>query len=278
MQLDFHHGVMYVLSRLAGFPQEHANVIAYSSQYVDDAINSGFIKFRNHPLFYRISTAHGIMDARNTDEQANQHSWIPFHFLPGGQTGDATADLGFVAKLICRQNSDLAKEMVSECIRCKNDYNGLHRLGITMHVYADTWAHQGFAGIKHKVNKVQNLRDKDSPDPISKLVGPIEDAADRIKSIVLDEFPLGHGAALSCPDQPYLTWEYRNSFLATMSKRIIQVGLWTPWITYLWLFNDTNLVMKRQRSRLFQKRIEEKSKNYFRQSLMKMNGVEIESG
>ena len=25
-----------------------------------------------------------------------------------------------------------------------------------------------------------------------------------------DAFPLGHGAALSYPDQPYLVWQYKN--------------------------------------------------------------------
>ncbi len=211
VQIDFHHGVMYVLSRLAGFNTEEANIISYCSQYVDDAINGGFIKFKNHPMFYRISTAHGMLDTRNTDEQANQHSWLPFHFLPGNEAGNSR-DLGFVARLICRQNSDLAKEMVTECISKKNDYNGLHRLGITMHVYADTWAHQGFAGIKHEINKVQNLSDDSGNDLVEKIIEPLEGAVDHIKSLLIDNFPLGHGAALSCPDQPYLIWEYKNHF------------------------------------------------------------------
>ncbi len=40
MQIDFHHTVTYVIARLAGFSQTEAGVIAYSAQYVDDAVNS----------------------------------------------------------------------------------------------------------------------------------------------------------------------------------------------------------------------------------------------
>ncbi|EQM51586.1 putative signal peptide domain protein, partial [Vibrio parahaemolyticus VPCR-2010] len=34
---------------------------------------------------------------------------------------------------------------------------GVHLMGIAMHVYADTFAHQGFAGVIHAYNKVDNL-------------------------------------------------------------------------------------------------------------------------
>ena len=52
MQIDFHHGVTYLLSRIAGFTAEEANIIAYSSAYVDDATNSGLIKFDNGAMYY----------------------------------------------------------------------------------------------------------------------------------------------------------------------------------------------------------------------------------
>ena len=35
--------------------------------------------------------------------------------------------------------------------------HALHRLGITMHVYADTWAHQGFAGTPHEINQATEI-------------------------------------------------------------------------------------------------------------------------
>lgn len=207
MQIDFHFGVMYVLSRVAGFTSEESHIIAYSSQYVDDAVNGGFIKFKNHPMFYRIPTAHEMLDVRNGDKLANEQAWMTFHFLPGG-VSTATGDYEFAEKLICRQNSEIARAMVEECIRCKNDYNGLHRLGLTMHVYADTWAHQGFAGIQHKLNQIHSLHDEEGKSLLSRIAGAVDDVIDVAQSEIMDTVALGHGAAKCLPDQPYLTWSY----------------------------------------------------------------------
>jgi len=58
MQIDFNHGITYCVARLAGFEHEQASIIAYCSQYVDDATNCGLIKFDNGVIFSRISSAH----------------------------------------------------------------------------------------------------------------------------------------------------------------------------------------------------------------------------
>jgi hypothetical protein len=62
MQIDFHHGVTYVIARLAGFDHRQADVVSYCSQYVDDAVNSGTICFDNGAMFTRISSAHKTKD------------------------------------------------------------------------------------------------------------------------------------------------------------------------------------------------------------------------
>jgi hypothetical protein len=205
MQIDFHHGVTYVCARLAGFEHLAANTIAYSAQYVDDAINAGTIRFDNGAMFDRISSAHKMLDYRNFRELANYQVWIPFHFLPGngglpvGKEPEGT----FIDKLICRPNSYVAQEMVRECICRRQTAYGLHRLGITMHVYADTWAHQGFAGVNHRVNEARSLVDGNG-QPDRALVN-------RLKGFFIGEaLPLGHGAVLSNPDKPFLCWGYTN--------------------------------------------------------------------
>ena len=40
MQIDGHHTLTYVLSRMAGFEHDEAYIIAHSAQYVDDATNA----------------------------------------------------------------------------------------------------------------------------------------------------------------------------------------------------------------------------------------------
>ena len=80
MQIDGHHTLTYIAARLAGFAHTKASIIAYSAQYVDDATNAGKLHFKNGAMYQRISSAHKMLDYRNTDELANHQVWIPFHF------------------------------------------------------------------------------------------------------------------------------------------------------------------------------------------------------
>jgi hypothetical protein len=205
MQIDGHHTMTYVAARLAGFGKRQAEIIAYSAQYVDDATNAGEIHFKNGAMFSRIASAHKMLDYRNSDELANHRVWIPFHFLPGNgglKAGEGTHDR-FIRKIVCHPNSHVAQDMLRACAMDLNKPYALHRIGITMHVYADTFAHQGFAGVNHEINEVKGLKSSDQKMD--------QGFFEKMASYFLSEsFPLGHGAALSYPDQPFLTWEYTN--------------------------------------------------------------------
>lgn len=205
MQIDGHHTLTYIAARLAGYSPRHASIIAYSAQYVDDATNSGVINFKNGAKYSRISSAHKMLDYRNSDELANHLVWIPFHFLPGngGMPAGQNPDGTFIRKLVCCPDSHVARDMLRECARDIDKPYFLHRLGITMHVYADTWSHQGFAGINHEINEASKLSSNSAKLDKS--------FANKIVNFFLSEtFPLGHGAALSHPDKPALIWEYKN--------------------------------------------------------------------
>ena len=105
-----------------------------------------------------------------------------------------------------------------------------------MHVYADTFAHQGFVGAMHKANRVDSLhsstpgvdeRLKESAIKMmletvwgnTKAVGQllvksiklmIQEHESPIKywNDFLNSEPLGHARAGTYPDQPYLQWKY----------------------------------------------------------------------
>jgi len=214
MQIDFHHGVTYILARLAGFSQEEANIVAFCSQYVDNATSNVPIRFKNGPIYKPICSAHEMLDYRNFDELASHLVWTTFHFLPGNcmLPRGKGEEYDFTLRLICRPNSFVSQDMVKECIKQSKEVNGLQRLGITLHVYADTWAHQGFSGIKSEVNRVQFIDDNDeSQDLINKLANFFTDTFDRKCSCFIEGvLPLGHGAVLSYPDRPYLKWMYKD--------------------------------------------------------------------
>ncbi len=205
MQIDFHHAVTYVIARLAGFNHKKADIVAYCAQYVDDATNAGLIRFHNDAMYKRISSAHKMLDYRNLEGLANHQVWIPFHFLPGNGNKPAgkNPEGSFIDKLICRPNSPVAQDMVRSCIEQQKIPYGLYRLGITMHVFADTWAHQGFAGVNHEVNDASDILDPKGK-PAKKLIA-------RLASYFIGEaLPLGHGAVLSFPDRPFLKWSYTD--------------------------------------------------------------------
>jgi hypothetical protein len=167
-------------------------------------------------MFTRISSAHKTLDYRNFSDLENHAVWLPFHFLPGngGRPAGDNPDGTFIRKIVCRPGSPVARQMIDACIADRNQVYGLHRLGVTMHVYADTWAHQGFAGVCHKINDITLVDEKEQPDASfeDRLKDFFGDLRDRAASrFVGDVMPLGHGAALSDPDQPYLTWRYRDS-------------------------------------------------------------------
>lgn len=207
MQIDFHHGTTYVVARLAGFSQAEADIVAYSAQYVDDAISRGTVHFDNKAMYSRINSAHKMIDKRNAKELANHLVWIPFHFLPGngGEKAGENPRGEFIEKIVCVHNSHIARDMVRNTIEEKGKMYGLHRLGVAMHVFADTYAHEGFAGVLHPVNEVENANEISD----SRVFGSC------LKTLLLEVMddtipPLGHGRANVLPDMPFLEWEYKN--------------------------------------------------------------------
>lgn len=205
MQIDFHHATTYVLARMAGFPHEEADIIAYSAQYIDDSIVGGLLRFKGGPMYYRAPSAHAMEDIKHhLQTEENYVVWSIFHFLPGNEgkiIGDPTSG-DFYDKIICKPDSEVARKMIEECIKYHEEEYSLHRLGITMHVYADTYAHQGFAGIMHEINAVTDVD----------LENEAEGVFDDFKSNFLSKtFAMGHGAVLTNPDKPYLRWSYTDS-------------------------------------------------------------------
>ena len=239
MQIDGHHAVTYVAARSAGFNHDEAEIISYAAQYVDDATNEGIIQFGTSQYMYsRIASAHKMIDYTNFIQLQNHLAWLPFHFLPGngGFPFGQEPDGGETAKLVCKPDSHVARDMLRAALQDKPNDRGLHRLGIAMHVYADTFAHQGFVGALCKLNRASNLRSNNSVldekiknttlwEMIHAGVSNISCTFQLLwKSLVymikerkspgkfwsdfLNQSPLGHAAANTYPDQPYLVWEY----------------------------------------------------------------------
>lgn len=208
MQLDMHFYGMYALARAAGIRNEAAEKIAYASQFVDDAIDQGIVFVTDRDTVLPTMTSHKPLDFQNAIPNDQWNVWVPFHFLPGNSGND------FYARMTCGKGSDPAMKMLAESLDPKCIAMWPHLIGITAHVFADTFSHYGFIGLCSDNNKVKN--DSIEPDVtihsegiVNYLKAKWDEFTTRSAGGAAEVVPVGHGAVGTFPDRPFLKWEYK---------------------------------------------------------------------
>ena len=222
MHSDFHYYGTYALARMAGLRRDVCQTIATAAQFVDDNDTTSDIDLLDGGRLYTLATAHPMVNIQNSAlfDKDQRRVWLPFHFLPGNE-GKTISE-----RLICRKDSAIAQQMVKHCFSMVKKSYGLHLVGISSHVYADTFSHYGFMGVSSRWNKVDSrsikllndTRDKDAEgrfqtkygETMSGLRNWRQSLWDKVKSDVAESGTgaLGHGAVLKYPDFPYLEWEF----------------------------------------------------------------------
>ncbi|UPU34775.1 hypothetical protein M1B72_15130 [Geomonas paludis] len=154
MNKEFHYWITGVLACKAGFTDEQVKVISYSSQYVDD--NDESIDVFNdemEPLPCYRSTITQSMNPMlpRTDMM---HIYPIFHFIPGDQAKASSRKDKNRHVLNTTPDSSYARAIIDRAVAVfrSDSPTGIYRLGIATHAYADTWAHQNFAGCKDDFN------------------------------------------------------------------------------------------------------------------------------
>jgi len=168
MNAEFHYYAVYYLCLRAGFPEERARTIAISSQYVDEAVYECAIEEAGRERLTLVTQNYAFWD-----ETVLRDVYLPFHFVPGLDTGSAAPG---ASRWTVVPDGPVAKELLVSALRSGSDY----RVGIALHAFADGWAHQNFSG---------RLEFGNSIDPSSPLP------------------PVGHLQALRSPDDPAGAWE-----------------------------------------------------------------------
>ena len=148
MQIDMHYYGVYAMARAAGLTREASGRIATASELVDDNAEEEHVEFGDGGRLDLMPTAHHTLDTENRNEEMQRKVWVPFHFIPGNR-GRTVAE-----RLVCRKDSAIAREVVEHAVRMANRAFGPQLLGITAHVYADTFSHYGFSGASCPVNRV----------------------------------------------------------------------------------------------------------------------------
>lgn len=177
MDVGFHYYVVYLLCAGLGMEPKVTDKIAYSSQHVDDnimwtTIDSGL------PTEFPVVATFSIDVTKGSDDK---NPTLLIHFPPGdGQNvpGMKRADGKWFGGITTPQAS-MAEIALDKALATGNSY----QIGVALHSFADTWAHQGFAGCQHECNHFPGSSGKYQFLPT-----------------------LGHGQAGHLPDWP-VTWE-----------------------------------------------------------------------
>jgi hypothetical protein len=231
MQIDMHYYGTYAMARAAGVEPESAKIIATSAQYVDDAVDSSTYNCKDGSRIVTQATGHHSADIQNLLSIDQRNVWVPFHFLPGNE-GDS-----FQERLSCGKDSAIAKEVIERNLMLANKPFGRELVGITAHVYADTFSHYGFSGISSPLNRVRgesiNVEVEDpeirkyiteKAERFFKKYGNKEGLWAKIREFVSNTTEalsgaLGHGAVATYPDRPYLRWRFEYETGKPISQR-----------------------------------------------------------
>jgi len=210
MQRDFHYNAIKTLAQLAGIDAEEAEIIAYASEYVDDAIYHSEInlEFTSELNFERIAdktfnpicTAHrGIQRVKAINHDVQLKVYVAFHFIPDIKNDEVY--------YITQPNNELSKLLINNALDELNNSTGelriqkLIKLGIAIHSFSDTWAHQNFSGrYCHDENDIKDIEIMKGSDwiPISSW--------ESLQSMAMPD--IGHAEAKNLPDLSHLKWRY----------------------------------------------------------------------
>lgn len=214
MQIDFHYCAIKVLAQMAGFSPDDAQLIAYASQYVDDATDHKKIKIAGElqyeyprydgEYFDPVCTAHkGLQFIKGLSDNVQRKIYIAFHFIPP-KVYQSESDYIFTTT----PNNSVARQLVTYALdeldaAQENEVRTqkLIKLGIALHSFADTWAHQGFSGRNsRRENNIENIRilENGSWKSISFW--------EQLEFNILPD--IGHAEAYIFPDMPNLKWRY----------------------------------------------------------------------
>lgn len=231
MNISYHYYTIKTLAVKAGFEEEEAQVIAFYSQMIDDFVLSNVLFLNSCPpdfflknglarkvgekewLFLPCPT--GIDMIKSVSHNYQRHTLVPFHFIPMTSLPEIerkqnTGELQTVEEMQDRQNfnrliyrcqrADLQVDMLIvellyqavEAVKQEKSYGNLMRLGMTLHTYADTYAHCNFSGFHGYENeaKVKNAWRYDGSSGISEA-----------EIFFFKELPsIGHGNVGTVPD------------------------------------------------------------------------------
>lgn len=227
MDINFHYFAIKTIARKAGFDEENAQLIAAYSQFVDDYniwMNYYMVDVPEYArslstkqpygyTFYTVTTGFtDLLDtARLMIEKYQREVVVPFHFIPWQPLREIQAE---ERTLLRTQVADITgNALIAQLLRRAKDkymneqnpqekHYDLIRIGVMLHTFADTYAHQRFSGFHGWENfsyitllqdavTQENVKDELSPETYAKV------------------YAVGHANVGHAPDMTYAYFNMR---------------------------------------------------------------------
>lgn len=221
MHKDFHLYGTFLAAILAGYSVGESERIAFAAQKVDEFDQNRSKTSYTITEMYR-TTIEAVRDIyldrenRSYDRLVDMsHTWMLHHFMPAKVVGPGSSITTISEDLACGYGTPMA-QINQDLIDSENVTP--ERLGLTMHVLADCFAHEGFCGMtcyNPRIAEEICIRYKD------------EEASLRIKEhvpvfwswMLSGAFYFGHGSAGHLPD---LSWARYSFSWKYGTKRTLQ--------------------------------------------------------
>lgn len=226
MDLNFHYYAVKTLAIRAGFTEEQGQTIANYSQFVDDFTSYRPILLDDVPEYARhLAMWLGILDkwvffpvttgfeswfdmARLITDGNQRAITVPFHFIPPQakldeeKNGNERTALRVVPARMDTpsQIRDLMLEAQKAFEGNRDDRTNLIRIGMLLHIFADTYAHQNFSGFWGWENHclLKKVTDNTTKQDCTSLYFP------KLYHLVPG---IGHPEANHAPDDSNVTFE-----------------------------------------------------------------------
>lgn len=239
MDINFHYFAIKTIAICAGLNESDAQKIAGYSQFVDDynpwnpyyfdsipefMKSCGMVKYNTDGLWEMTPTTTGFTDLLDTLscilESMQEEVITPFHFIPpygyvrdvpeSRATDNATlpADIDgtfLISEMLQRTKDDFLKDK-RDCIVDRRT-NLLIKIGILLHIFADTYAHQTFSGVQSWINRCYIKEETDNFENDKNITSNLWETYFMLPAI-------GHTNAGHAPDHTYSSfyiWRARSS-------------------------------------------------------------------
>lgn len=234
MDISFHYFAVKTVAFAAGFSEAEAQRIAEFSQFIDDfnwytlraakdipsciTSNPALDIVYNKTLHLINPVTTGFSDwfdmATLVTDRSQKFTVAPFHFIPKDKTNvdesdfrTVPADLddgSYISNMLARLRRDIAEEGTFT-------QDSLMRMGMLMHTFADTYAHQLFSGYNESCNSVKlnsvfnNITQEDESE---KYAFWVNEWILKIEKILKTKLPaIGHMVIAHVPDLTHISFE-----------------------------------------------------------------------